>query len=64
MLVLDRAVRGLEELGWLLGIAAGWGLSTALAYLASSWLLSPYTTMYIFWDFAFPPIPRRAGRIS
>ncbi len=58
VLVIDRAVRGhWKALGWLLGIAAGWGLSTGLAYLASSWLLNPWTTMYVFWDFAFPPLP-------
>ena len=58
VLVVDRAQsRDGKGLAWMMAIAAGWGLSTALAYLASSWLLSPYTTMYVFWDFAFPPIP-------
>ena len=56
--VLERAInRSWKELGWLLAIATGWALNTALAYLASRWLLSPHTTMYIFWDFAFLPMP-------
>ena len=56
-LVIDRAVhREGKKLGWLLAIAAAWSLSTVLAYLASSWLLDPGTSMYIFWDFAFPPL--------
>jgi hypothetical protein len=37
-------------------IAIGWIASFAVSYHASSLLLSPYTTMYVFWNFAFLPI--------
>ncbi|MGO9463610.1 MAG: hypothetical protein ACLQVF_05535 [Isosphaeraceae bacterium] len=37
-------------------IGVGWLFSFLLAYQASRSLLSPYTTMYIFWDFAFLPL--------
>ena len=38
-------------------IAAGWAVSLALAYRASSRLLNESTSMYVFWNFAFPPFP-------
>lgn len=57
-LLLDRALRqDRSDLGWLLGIAVCWAVSSALAYLASTWLLNPTTTMYVFWNFAFLPVP-------
>jgi hypothetical protein len=46
-------------------IGVGWLLSFLLAYTASQSLLSPYTTMYIFWDFAFLPLwPRPSSPVS
>jgi hypothetical protein len=38
------------------GIGMAWLLSFVLAYRASLTLLTPYTTMYRFWDFAFLPL--------
>jgi len=47
------------------GIGLAWLLSFLLAYQASRALLSPYTTMYIFWDFAFLPLwPRPSAPLS
>ncbi len=37
--------------------AAAWGASLLLAHRVSSQLLGPGTTMYVFWNFAFPPFP-------
>jgi hypothetical protein len=37
-----------------------WGISFALCYRATRAMLSQYTTMYIFWDFAFLPFPPRS----
>lgn len=34
-----------------------WGISFGLCYRATRAMLSQYTTMYIFWDFAFLPFP-------
>jgi hypothetical protein len=46
-------------------VGIGWLLSFLLAYQASRLLLSPYTTMYIFWDFAFLPLwPRPSSPVS
>ncbi len=46
-------------------IGVGWLLSFLLAYQASRSLLSPYTTMYVFWDFAFLPLwPRPSETVS
>src|SRR5262249_40603383 len=39
-----------------IGIGALWFQSFVVAYRTSHALLSPYTTMYIFWDFAFLPV--------
>ena len=56
--LLDRAKqRNSRDLPWLLGIGACWAVSSALAYLVSTWLLNPTTTMYVFWNFAFLPVP-------
>ncbi|MGC8638350.1 MAG: hypothetical protein ACP5XB_00555, partial [Isosphaeraceae bacterium] len=57
-ILIDRAVRGeRNDLGWLLGIAVCWTVSSALAYRVSASLLNPTTTMYVFWNFAFLPVP-------
>ncbi|MFI5455120.1 MAG: hypothetical protein ACHRXM_06675 [Isosphaerales bacterium] len=37
-------------------ISTGWGASFTLAYQASQAVLTPYTSMYKFWWFAFLPI--------
>ncbi len=37
-------------------IGAGWLISFLVAYRASHAMLSPHTTMYHFWDFAFLPV--------
>ena len=44
----DAAVWGTIGIGWL--------ASFLVCYRASAMLLSPYTTMYRFWDFAFLPL--------
>lgn len=57
-ILIDRAVRReRHSLGWLLGTAACWAVSSALAYRVSASLLNPTTTMYVFWNFAFLPVP-------
>ena len=37
-------------------IGLGWLVSLFASYRASAAMLSPYTTMYLFWDFAFLPV--------
>jgi hypothetical protein len=39
-----------------LAVGAAWLVSFFVAYQTSHALLGPYTTMYIFWDFAFIPL--------
>jgi len=57
-LLIDRCARcWWVDLGWLLVIALGWLTSFWLAYRASHSLLHPATTMYVFWNFAFLPVP-------
>jgi hypothetical protein len=57
-ILIDRAVRkDRNGLGWLLGIALCWAVSSALAYRVAASLLNPTTTMYVFWNFAFLPVP-------
>jgi hypothetical protein len=51
--ILARCYR--DALVWA-ATGIGWLFSFLLAYRASRSLLSPYTTMYIFWDFAFLPL--------
>lgn len=49
-----------------LTMGLGWLANFALSYHASHALLSPYTTMYRFWDFAFLPVgfpPTRDGLV-
>ncbi len=58
VLLIDRCQkRSLPEIGGLLAIALCWLGSFWLAYRASRALLHPATTMYVFWDFAFLPVP-------
>jgi hypothetical protein len=57
-LLVDRVRKRLwRDVGWLALIALAWIVSFWLAYRASHALLHPATTMYVFWDFAFLPVP-------
>jgi hypothetical protein len=59
-LVLDRIRRGWwRDVGLLAVVGAGWAISFVLSYRASHALLGPATTMYVFWNFAFLPLPPR-----
>lgn len=58
VLLIDRCgKRWWRDLGWLVVIGLCWLTSFALAYRASHALLHPATTMYVFWNFAFLPVP-------
>ena len=60
-LAIDRASRGWwRDVGRLAVVGVLWGISFVLSYRASHALLGEATTMYVFWDFAFLPIPPRA----
>lgn len=64
-LVLDAIIGGRprDAALWLL-MGLGWLADFAVAHRASQAMLSPYTTMYRFWDFAFLPLrwpPDRVG---
>jgi hypothetical protein len=58
----------LRDAAVLLAIGIGWLVSFVVSYWASSALLSPYTTMYVFWHFAFLPVwplfPVNTGRLA
>lgn len=57
-LIVDRLREGRRsDAARLAAIAAAWGASLFLAHRASSRLLGPSTSMYVFWNFAFPPFP-------
>ena len=57
-LLIDRgAKREWTEFGWLLAIAILWSISFWQAYRASQALLPQATSMYVFWNFAFLPVP-------
>jgi hypothetical protein len=60
-LICDRAInRSWNDVLSLGAIAVAWFLSFATAHRVSRSLLHPATTMYIFWDFAFLPLPPRS----
>jgi hypothetical protein len=63
-LIVDRMVSGrLRDTTVWGAIGVGWLGSLFASYRASAAMLSPYTTMYIFWDFAFLPVwPLPIGR--
>ncbi len=74
-LILESIVSGrLRDAGIWSAIGAVWLVNLGISYQVSSLLLSPYTTMYLFWDFAFLPVwplpidragwPRRAAFCS
>ena len=56
VLLADALVAGRYRIAllWVL-IGAGWLANFLVSYQASRAILSPYTTMYLFWDFAFLP---------
>lgn len=57
-LLIDRLKsRRRGEIAMLLATAAAWGASVLIAHRASSRLLGPATSMYVFWNFAFLPFP-------
>nr|WP_303652796.1 glycosyltransferase family 39 protein [Paludisphaera mucosa] len=60
-LLLDRVRRGRRrDAAELLALAAVWAASVLVAHRISSRLLGPATSMYVFWNFAFPPFPPRS----
>lgn len=60
-IVIDRASRGWwRDVGRLALVGIGWAVSFLLSYRASHALLGEATTMYVFWDFAFIPVPPRS----
>lgn len=66
LVLLSDARRGRTAVLWG-AMAVGWLANFAIAYQASHALLSPYTTMYRFWDFAFLPLgfpPTREGLLK
>ncbi len=57
-LLADRLRAGRwRDSGALALVAVGWAVSLGFAYRASSRLLNEATSMYVFWNFAFPPFP-------
>jgi hypothetical protein len=60
VLLLDSLLAGRyrDALLWAC-VGLGWLANFVVACQASQALLSPYTTMYLFWDFAFIPIHLR-----
>jgi hypothetical protein len=57
-LLVDRLRDGRKaDAARLAAIATAWGVSLLLAYRTSSRMLAPATSMYVFWNFAFPPFP-------
>jgi hypothetical protein len=57
-LLFDRWREGrTRDMARLAAIALAWGVSLLLAHRLSSRMLGPATTMYVFWNFAFPPFP-------
>ncbi len=61
-LVIESIARGRrgDTIAWIL-VGLVWLTSFAVAYRASKSILTPYTTMYAFWDFAFLS-PAEPGR--
>jgi hypothetical protein len=63
LVLASLAARRWREVALWGAIGGGWLISLILSYRASAALLSPYTTMYLFWDFAFLPVwPLPTGR--
>ena len=56
VLLADALLAGRYRMAlfWIL-IGAGWLANFLVSYQASRAILSPHTTMYLFWDFAFLP---------
>ena len=56
LILSSLRARRLRDAAIFLAIGIGWLVSFVLSYGASAALLSPYTTMYVFWYFAFLPV--------
>jgi hypothetical protein len=56
LLLSSLRLRRYRDAAVLVVIGLAWLASFTVAYRASLALLSPYTTMYLFWDFAFLPL--------
>ena len=57
VLLVDALAAGHFRIAMLwVAMALAWLGNLHIAYRASHALLSPYTTMYVFWDFAFLPL--------
>ena len=65
VLLIDSLVaRRFRVAGCMVLIGVAWLANFLVSYRASRAMLSPYTTMYVFWDFAFLPLtlpPTRDG---
>jgi len=60
VLLANRLRTGREDDALTLAaMAAAWAVSAFTAHRVASGLLGPATTMYVFWNFAFPPFPPR-----
>lgn len=53
--------RAWREAAGLVPVGLAWAGSFAGVYLVTRRQLSPYTTMWAFWDFSFPPLVPRDG---
>ncbi|WP_165226228.1 hypothetical protein [Aquisphaera insulae] len=57
VLVLDSIrARDWTAVRWLAAVAVTWGLGVAGSWLYAKVMLGSTTGMYVFWDFAFPPL--------
>lgn len=62
VLMANRLRSGRQaEVTALAALAAAWASSTFAAHRLASGLLGPATSMYVFWNFAFPPFPPRSA---
>jgi hypothetical protein len=68
LILSSLRARRLRDAAIVFAIGIGWLVSFVVSYWASAALLSPYTTMYVFWYFAFLPvwplIPLDAHRLA
>jgi uncharacterized membrane protein len=67
LIVSSLLARRLGDAAIFIAIGIGWLASFAVSCRASAALLSPYTTMYAFWYFAFLPLwplPMDAARLA
>ena len=68
LILANLRARRLRDAAILVAIGVGWLVSFVVSYRASAALLNPYTTMYVFWYFAFLPVwplfPVDTGRLA